>query len=771
MKNKYFFKFILGFILLVSCPTNYAQNILFDGDFSITTEINRFEVVPPSNVWSNWLGRNQYDQQLYNANVVVEGEVCKYEIFETTVYAFEIQLVQAGFQLIQGHAYQLSFDVKADENRTFGVFLGENEGNWTNLIGYDRYEQNASTDWQTIVLDFNAYATFPFHKLSFELGSQTSAINTYFDNVMLKDLGPYTPEIGIIGNSVMGWDEDVDLLTDDGIIYHLENYPLNPGQLRFRQDNSWDINWGNRNFPSGIAYLYGPDVRVTNKSNYDISFNRETGEYSFQCVANCSPYIGILGSAVPPHYNWDNDINMRTYDGENYILPNRHFENGSAKFRQDDSWDIFWGATIFPAGTAELNGEEIPITEGNYNVSFNITTGAYSFTYPVISLIGSALNGWDEDIIMQTTDGINYLLEDYPFFEGEVKFRSNENWEVNWGSYDFPQGWGYQNGPNIPVQAGTYNVNFNLNTKEYIFTATSCPVAGIQCPDIIFVGTEPGMCGATVYYPEVIAFVNCGGNDISIEQIEGLPSESFFPVGATTNTFVLTNLAGDTATCSFDVVVYDSEPPIITIENDAIELWPANHKMINVPLNYEVYDNCGTINTEIFVYSNEEMNGLGDGNHEPDWEVVDDQNVLLRAERSGKGTGRMYYVVILINDGWNYTYQVVVVTVPHDAKNKKITEFNNESQYKGTKINSNEDVLFKINAWPNPSADEFTISINTLSSEPIDVSVSTISGMMVSKFRVNVGGTLNFGKEYLPGLYIVYITQGDNNENFKIVKK
>ena len=82
-----------------------------------------------------------------------------------------------------------------------------------------------------------------------------------------------------------------------------------------------------------------------------------------------------------------------------------------------------------------------------------------------------------------------------------------------------------------------------------------------------------------------------------------------------------------------------------------------------------------------------------------------------------------------------------------------------------------KDVLFKTNAWPNPSAEEFNISINTVSSEPIDVSVSTLSGRMVSKFTVNAGDSLNFGKEYVPGLYIVNVTQGDNIENFKLIKR
>ncbi len=62
----------------------------------------------------------------------------------------------------------------------------------------------------------------------------------------------------------------------------------------------------------------------------------------------------------------------------------------------------------------------------------------------------------------------------------------------------------------------------------------------------------------------------------TITQTAGLPSGSLFPVGTTTNTFVATDESGNTSTCSFDVVVADTEKPVIsnnpaniTVSNDA----------------------------------------------------------------------------------------------------------------------------------------------------------------------------------------------------------
>ena len=638
MKTKYF-NFLVLLIMCLTISLSHSQNILTDGDFSSTTEIIPLdENIPPSNVWAFWLNLDNSAE----ANPTVVSGVCNYQIINPGNNTWDVQLSQYGFPLIQGHSYELLFDVKADVARSFGVFLGEEGGNWTNLIGNGRYIQNATTDWQTIRLDFEAISVFDFHKLSFELGSIN--ISMYFDNVILTDLGVQAHSIGILGSAANGWDVDVDMNTTDGINYNLLNYPLTEGAVKFRQDDSWNINWGGDTFPTGIAFLNGPNIPIPFATNYDIAFNRFTGEYSILCVSNCPASIGILGSALN---GWSDDVDMQSSDGINYTLDNYSFTSGGVKFRQDDNWDINWGGDTFPTGIATLNGPNIPVTTGKYNVTFNSVTGDYSFTAPSVGILGSALGGWVSDIDMQSTDGINYTLDNYFFSTGEAKFRQDDNWDINWGGDTFPTGWAYFNGPNIPVLEGTYNVYFNTLTSAYNFVATSCTNPDIQCPNTIYVENSPGICGAYVNYPEVFPAVNCGGDGVSLTQTSGLPSGSFFPVGVTTNSFLLTNSTGDVATCNFNIIVLDTESPVISGVSDYFEpLWPPNHKMVQVPIDYSVIDNCGTTTAELFITSNEPENGLGDGDQTPDWEILDEHNVLLRAERSGNGTGREYYITI-----------------------------------------------------------------------------------------------------------------------------
>ena len=76
----------------------------------------------------------------------------------------------------------------------------------------------------------------------------------------------------------------------------------------------------------------------------------------------------------------------------------------------------------------------------------------------------------------------------------------------------------------------------------------------------------------------------------SLTQTAGLASGSVFPVGTTTNTFVATDAAGNTSTCSFNVIVKDNESPVITCPANIIQC--DNHIVIFAPT---ATDNCSAI--------------------------------------------------------------------------------------------------------------------------------------------------------------------------------
>jgi len=170
------------FICVILCTiiTGCSPNILSNGDFSQTTDIISVNT-QPAKIWST------YQDSDVNAKATIVNGICNYEIISSGNHTYEVQLTQGGFFLKPGHSYKFSFDVKADSNRTFGVFLGENGGNWTNLIGANNYKQNATIEWRKISVKFDVFTVFPYHKLSFELGTRNTSI--LFDNVILIDLG------------------------------------------------------------------------------------------------------------------------------------------------------------------------------------------------------------------------------------------------------------------------------------------------------------------------------------------------------------------------------------------------------------------------------------------------------------------------------------------------------------------------------------------------------------------------------------------------------
>ena len=96
-------------------------------------------------------------------------------------------------------------------------------------------------------------------------------------------------------------------------------------------------------------------------------------------------------------------------------------------------------------------------------------------------------------------------------------------------------------------------------------------------------------------------------------------------------------------------------------------LWTPNHKYVDVTVTVVVSDNFDTSPTVelVSVVSNEPDDGEDDGNTVNDIVIVDDFNFMLRAERSGVGSGRIYTITYKVTDDCgNEAYGNVMVYVP-----------------------------------------------------------------------------------------------------------
>jgi uncharacterized repeat protein (TIGR01451 family) len=226
-----------------------------------------------------------------------------------------------------------------------------------------------------------------------------------------------------------------------------------------------------------------------------------------------------------------------------------------------------------------------------------------------------------------------------------------------------------------PVTAGdnlTYTVTVTNNGPD---TATSVTLTDNLPAETTFVScssTGGGVCGGsgnnrTVTFASLalgesetitfVANVNCSVADGTVISNTATVS-AFTPDPDPTN-----NSSTATTTAS-------NPPPVITGAGaDPFVLWPPNHRMVNVTVSYDVTDNCPLPpgSCTLSVTSNEPVDGKGDGHTSPDWIVLDDHHVLLRAERAGNGYGRIYTITITcIDSGGNSSSESVTVTVPHD---------------------------------------------------------------------------------------------------------
>ncbi len=293
---------------------------------------------------------------------------------------------------------------------------------------------------------------------------------------------------------------------------------------------------------------------------------------------------------------------------------------------------------------------------GVTNVVCAANTGApCSFTVTVEDPQPPAIKCPDDITVDETTPGFGLAVVDYPLPT------LNGNCAVSSSACAPPTG------SSFPIGVTTVSCeasNSAGDKAECSFTITvKSNNCSLTCPTDILLSNTPNRCGAIVNYKSPTTDGDC-------DKIACTPSSgSFFPVGVTVVSCVSSKGQG----CSFNVIVQDTEPPAITsVSVSSISLWPPDHKMKEVTVNYEARDLCeGDIICALSVTSNEPIKDTGAGDATPDWEIIDAHRVRLRAERSDYGKGRLYTITIACTDAnGNTSEKTVIVKVPRDQNEK-----------------------------------------------------------------------------------------------------
>ena len=302
--------------------------------------------------------------------------------------------------------------------------------------------------------------------------------------------------------------------------------------------------------------------------------------------------------------------------------------------------------------------------------------------------------------------------------------------------------------------------------RAQIFFSTGFTAPSISCPNDTTVSSGTDSCSRTVAFTQATA---TGTPTPAISYRIGttvITSPHEFPVGTTTVIATAIN-GGGFDSCSFTVTVNDTQGPTISnMSATPNSLWPPNHKLKDVVISYDKTDNCpGVITCVLTVTSDEAVNGWGDGNTSPDWIVIDDHNVKLRAERSGRGDGRVYTVTTTCTDqAGNSSQSSTTVTVAHDQGNVKARTmiYGTDQSPRG----------LSVIATPNPSRNYFTLHIETdNNTDKMNVIVSDVLGRIVES-RKNLSGTqtLRIGNNLKAGIYFVELRQGNETQFMKLLK-
>lgn len=135
-----------------------------------------------------------------------------------------------------------------------------------------------------------------------------------------------------------------------------------------------------------------------------------------------------------------------------------------------------WKGTNYGANfDTAPDAANITMTEeaGYYKVDVDLGSKSYVLTpITTIGIIGSASpKGWDSDVDMtyvpynaETKELGYWEIKDVTFTSGEIKFRANDDWAINWGGdvNALTQG-----GDNISVDAGTYDIKLYAWANGY----------------------------------------------------------------------------------------------------------------------------------------------------------------------------------------------------------------------------------------------------------------------------------------------------------------
>lgn len=176
-----------------------------------------------------------------------------------------------------------------------------------------------------------------------------------------------------------------------------------------------------------------------------------------------SPVLYLAGDAN----GWNQTEPFASTDGINF-WGFAYLNNNGFKFSTQKDWKGTNYGTDFSTAADAGN---ISLPEGNeegfYKIVLNLDSKTMELTpITTIGIIGDATpNGWDASTPMTYSkeDGA-WVIKDVTLKDGELKFRANDAWDINWGGTPDAL---TQDGDNLKMSEGTYDIKLYAWANGY----------------------------------------------------------------------------------------------------------------------------------------------------------------------------------------------------------------------------------------------------------------------------------------------------------------
>ena len=309
---------------------------------------------------------------------------------EEGVASFRIKATLSEYQEIYSNTVSISvtpYSSLLDLSTSLGVVGSATPGGWGNenildLPFYTTATTNVyvayvtlrngeikfrnNNDWSENWGDDGADGTLDSYGANIAVSAGTYKIEVNFSSMT------YTMEEyswGIVGSATTnGWG-------GPDMMFHYNSFQddwravvtLGDGEVKFRFNNDWGTNYGDDG-ADGTMEANGANIAVS-AGHYLVTMNLNTQSYTMEEM----DVWGLVGSATANGWDGPNDKFMPDF-GINegyYYITGAVLTDGEIKVRQNDAWGVNYGDDGND-GTLELNGANIPVSAGTYNITLNL---------------------------------------------------------------------------------------------------------------------------------------------------------------------------------------------------------------------------------------------------------------------------------------------------------------------------------------------------------------------------------------------------------------